>query len=295
MMEFLRELPHALGHTVLDTLPLLPFLYLTYLLLEYLEHRASARVRGAVERSGAYGPLLGGVVGAVPQCGFSSMAASLYAGGAITAGTLLSVFLSTSDEMLPVMLAGRFPILLVLRILLIKVVLAVAIGFAADGVLRLCGRERYCRKPAADTSEAHASCHHCHGNIWLSALRHTLEVAAFVLLISFVLHIVLEFVGDARLSSFMSSVPLLAEAAAALIGMIPNCASSIVITRLYMEGVLGGGAMLSGLLAGSGVGTLILLRTAPRRRAVSLLVLLYAVSVLIGLLFSVTGLDKILL
>lgn len=277
MQEFLHSLPHALEHAALDCVKLLPLLFLTYLLMEFLEHHMSDKTNRAIRRAGRAGPALGALLGLVPQCGFAGAAASLYAGRVITAGTLFSVFLSSSDEMLPILISEQAPLLLILKILGIKFAVGAAAGFLIDLLFRrrrtvdidsLCERE-------------HCSCGH--GGILLSALRHTLKITLFIFVITFLLEVAMDNGGEAFLESSLFNFPFVGELIAALIGLIPNCASSVVLTNLYLGGALSFGATMAGLLVNSGMGLLILYRTNRSvKDNIRITVILYGVGVIAG-------------
>ena len=285
-MIFLDYCKDVLPETILDFLKLLPFLFLSYLLMELLEHKASDKMMATVHKAGRFGPLLGGALGAVPQCGFAAASSGLYAGGVISLGTLIAIFLSTSDEMLPIMIANGASPLLMGKILLIKVILGILLGFLVDWVLRLCHRSKEAHQhDVSALCEEHAC--HCERGVLRSALHHTLQIGLFVLLTGLALNTLLFFVGEDALRSLFASVPVLANALAGLIGLIPNCASSVVITELYLEGLISAGCMFSGLLTGCGVGLLILFRTRKSfKRNLSVLVLLYLLGVLSGILLD---------
>ena len=246
-----------------DTLKLVPFLFLTYVLMEWLEHRTGSRTQAAIRRAGKAGPLLGGVIGVFPQCGFSAAASNLYSGGLITAGTLVAVFLSTSDEMLPIFLSEAVPVGTILRILATKVVIGVICGFALDflyhGILR---RQIRYRNIHTMCESEHCKCEE---GIFPSALRHTLQITGFIFLITLLLEAVLEGLGEEALSGLLLDQPVIGELIAGLIGLVPNCASSVVITQLYLEQVIGAGPMMAGLLINAGVGILVLCRMNRRR------------------------------
>lgn len=273
---------HVLEHAILDTLRLLPFLFLTYLAMEYLEHRAANKVQLAVRRSGRLGPLIGSLFGIVPQCGFSTAAANLYAGRVITMGTLIAVFLSTSDEMLPVLISQRAPISLIARILAIKWVIGVIAGFAVDALPSE-------RKKMVPQHHIHEMCEHdhCHcdeESIFRSSLVHTLQIGLFILAVCVGLEVLLEFGGEEMLAGLVLNRPVLGPVLAGLIGLIPNCASSVAITQLYLEQALSFGALLSGLLVNAGVGLLVLFRVNHNRKEnVKILCFLYAVGVIAGI------------
>lgn len=246
-----------------DTLKLVPFLFLTYVLMEWLEHRTGSRTQAAIRRAGKAGPLLGGVIGVFPQCGFSAAASNLYSGGLITAGTLVAVFLSTSDEMLPIFLSEAVPVGTILCILTTKAVIGVICGFMLDflyhGILR---RQIRYRNIHTMCESEHCKCEE---GIFPSALRHTLQITVFLFLITILLEAVLEGLGEEALSGLLFDQPVIGELLAGLIGLIPNCASSVVITQLYLEQVIGTGPMMAGLLTNAGVGLLVLCRMNRKR------------------------------
>ena len=257
--------------------------------MELLEHKAGDRVRRAVLRTGRAGPLLCGLLGLVPQCGFSAMASGLFAGHLITPGTLLAVFLATSDEMLPIFLAASVPPLKILTVLGLKLALAVICGFAVDLCLRKRARE-LCVEELCDE----AGCN-CQNGIFRSALRHTLQIFIFILVVNLALGAAFELVGEERIGALLNDVPVLGTLAAALVGLVPNCAASVLIATLWTKGVLSGGAMLAGLLTGAGAGLLVLFRTNRHlRENLQLLTILFATGFLVGTLFDLTGLAAVL-
>ena len=260
MLDFLIDIFTEAG---VDTLKLVPFLFLTYVLMEWLEHRTGSRTQAAIRRAGKAGPLFGGVIGVFPQCGFSAAASNLYSGGLITAGTLVAVFLSTSDEMLPIFVSEAVPVGTILRILATKVVIGVICGFALDflyhGILR---RQIRYRNIHTMCESEHCKCEE---GIFPSALRHTLQITVFIFLITLLLEAVLEGLGEEALSGLLLDQPVIGELFAGLIGLVPNCASSVVITQLYLEQVIGAGPMMAGLLTNAGVGILVLCRMNRRR------------------------------
>ncbi|MCC8164059.1 MAG: arsenic efflux protein [Lachnospiraceae bacterium] len=270
--------------TVKDSVRLLPFLFLTYLLIELLEHRAGAAGRrrlGAARRSG---PFWGALFGLLPQCGFSAAASSLYAGRVITLGTLFAVYLSTSDEMLPVLLSEAAAPGLIGKMLAIKAVVGMASGFLVDLVIR---DER------KGQDSAHVHSHQSHdeqsgrGRLALSALRHAAEVFVYILLVSFVLNLVIALIGEEALAGLLGGVPVLGQFVCALVGLIPNCASSVVLTELYLAGVLSLGSAMAGLLVNAGVGLLVLLRqNRDRRQTVRIIGTLYILGVFWGLVIE---------
>ncbi|OUO35842.1 putative manganese transporter [Olsenella sp. An290] len=303
---------HVLEHSLEDTIKLVPFLFVTYLAMEALEHSAGERVQAVVERSGKAGPVVGSLLGALPQCGFSAMAATLYAGRVVTVGTLVAVILSTSDEMVPVFLAHQEPPAHLLAIMAVKIVVGVAVGFAVDAALRaarragdgrvhiheLCERAHcHCDDEPADHGHGHGHDHsHAHGRwaIVRSAAVHTVQVGVWILAITFAFGLLIELVGTEALAAALANHPVRATFVAALVGLIPNCGASVAITELYLEGVLTTGPMLAGLLASGGVGLLVLWRTnASARQNVAITGFVYAVAVAVGLVFAALGVGQL--
>ena len=270
----------------LDTLKLLPFLYLTYLILEFIEEKAEAGSLKLVRQSGVWGPLAGSALGIIPQCGFSASASNLFAQRLISAGTLIAVFLSTSDEMLPIMISNAVSPVIIVKILGLKLLCGLAAGIAADKLFRLCRHEGEKIDLHELCEEENCGCEK-HG-IFLSALLHTLQIAVFVLLINLVLGLILHFIGEDNLSSLILNRPVVGPILSGLVGLIPNCAASILITKLFLEGAMTDGSMLAGLLTSSGLGLLVLFRVNRRAMRDNMKILLYVLfsSVLLGILFD---------
>ncbi len=281
MAELLLD---ALIDGAIDTLKIIPFLFVTYLLMEYLEHRTGDKTLALVRRAGRLGPMFGGVLGIIPQCGFSAAASGLYAGRVITAGTLIAVFLSTSDEMLPILISSHASPGLIASIVLRKALIGILFGFVIDFLFRKLN-QRVIGSSIRDICE-HEHCH-CNEdtNILHSALRHTASITLFLFLISVLLNIVIGAAGEEALGNLVLNKPVIGQILAALIGLIPNCAASVVITQLYLEGAMGFGAMMAGLLVGAGVGLLVLFRTnRDLKENLQLTGILYVCGVLGGLL-----------
>lgn len=273
---------------LLDTVKLIPFLFLTYLLLEWIEHKAAKKTQAAAAAAGAFGPAVGGLLGAVPQCGFSASAANLYAGGLISAGTLISIFLSTSDEMLPVMLSEKASISRILTLVGIKIVCGILIGFAVDLVLRLCKKTRKKNDISHLCEEEHC---HCERGIFISALIHTAQITLFIFLFSLVIDGILYFIGEDPIAAFAANAKILGPVVCGFVGLIPNCASSVVLTELFLDGVISTGSLLAGLLAGSGVGLLILFKINKKNMKENLLIAatVYGAGLVVGILFDLIG------
>ncbi|OUO91249.1 hypothetical protein B5F40_03820 [Gordonibacter sp. An230] len=290
MEEFLHISGHVLAHSVTDTLYLIPFLLVTYVAMEWLEHKAGGKAEGAIRRAGAAGPIVGSVVGVVPQCGFSAAAATLWAGRVITLGTLFAVLLSTSDEMLPIFIAEQVPADVVLKIVGAKIIIGMTMGFIVDAGLRIMRRIDAPLHIHELCEQERCHCHDGGGSVLKSAVRHTLQVTLFVFVVTLVLNGALEVVGEDALAELLRANPVLSVFGSALVGLVPNCAASVVIAQLYVEGVLGTGAMLAGLLVSAGVGLLVLVRTNRRvKENAAIVVALYAMGVGWGLLADAFG------
>lgn len=312
--------------TLIDSIKLVPFLFLTYLAMEYLEHKAGEKTTHMVRKAGKMGPLIGGVAGVLPQCGFSAAASNLYAGRVITLGTLIAIYLSTSDEMLPILISEKMDIRFVLGVLGAKAAIGAIAGFVIDLLVReqkehhehqehghkqghsvqsVQGQETEAdsydhddhhfgneEEDHAEQEHIHGICEHenCHcgeDGIFLSAVKHTLQITFFIIVIGFVLNTALHFVGEDVLAGLILNRPVLGPVLAGLVGLIPNCAASVTITQLYISGVISLGAMMSGLLVGAGVGLLVLFRVNPdKKENLKIVGILYVIGVLTGIVIN---------
>lgn len=274
----------VISDTLTDVIKLLPFLFLTYFAMEYLEHKTGDKAAALVKKAGHFGPVIGGLLGMVPQCGFSTAASNLYAGRVITMGTLIAIYLSTSDEMLPILISEQASFGTIVRILLAKAAIGIAAGLLIDLLLR--------RKGMPEHHHIHEVCEHehcgCEKGIFRSALAHTAQIAVFILLITFGLNLILFWVGEDALANLLLDRPVIGPLLAGLVGLLPNCAGSVVITQLYLERVLDVGAAMAGLLTGSGVGLLVLFRVNhDRRENLKILGLLYGIGVIAGTVIGI--------
>lgn len=280
----------------LDGIKILPFLFLAYLVMEYVEHRMGEHSKDMIRRSGRFGPLLGALCGAFPQCGFSAAASNLYAGRIITMGTLLAIYLSTSDEMLPILISKQAPVLAILKILCLKVVIGMAAGFVIDWLF---GRHKkiraYAERPH-DDEKFHIDqiCENenckCGDGILKSACKHTLHIFLFILLITFLFNLCIDFIGSGNIEHFILNKPVIGVILSAVIGLIPNCAASVIITELYLKGMMSFGAMMAGLLVGAGVGLIVLCRVNEDvKDNLRIIGLLYLCGVLGGILLEILG------
>ncbi|MBQ7332784.1 MAG: arsenic efflux protein [Clostridia bacterium] len=278
---FSAILDEVVLHSLLDSLKIVAFLFLAYLFMEFIEHKATARVESFIKKAGMLGPLAGGALGVVPQCGFSTVASNFYTARVISMGSLIAVFLSTSDEMLPIMISGSVSVKFIFAVLGYKLFVAVLVGFAVDFILRMVLKKRE-QKIDIDEICENDNCH-CERGILHSAIHHTLTVGSFVLLITFVLNLVIFLLGEEKLASLLYDKFFVGHLIAALFGLVPNCAVSVALTELCVEGYITVGTMLSGLFSGSGVGLLVLFKVNKRKREN---ILIIGILVLTGLVFG---------
>lgn len=345
----LHLLQHVIEHTLEHSISIVPFLLLTYLAMEYIEHKAEDKVQSAIKKAGSFGPVVGAVLGAVPQCGFSTAASNFYAGRVITLGTLMAIYLSTSDEMLPILLSNQVGAAVIFKLLGIKIVIGMAAGLLIDAVMR--GRHKKvlegsgnCKQDAHEHHDhehhdhehdhhshnhghdhhehehVHDHEHHSHGHdhdhnhhshedhhhnntpihelceqenchcergIFVSAVIHTVKIFLYILVITFVLNLVIELVGEETLTGLLMNRPVLGPLLAGVVGLIPNCASSVVITQLFLSGTLGLGSMMAGLLVNAGVGVLVLFRVNRHRKEnLTIVGMLYVIGVVAGIVLD---------
>lgn len=286
MKRKMQVLLEILQETSLDTLKLIPFLFITYLIMEYIEHKTSDKVKDKIQKSGKFGPLLGAIVGIFPQCGFSVSATNLYAARVITLGTLMSVYLTTSDEMLPILLTEAIPVTTILTILGIKLIIGIIAGFAIDAIIRLIKRDKKEEQKIEELCE-HEHCH-CEEGIVISAAKHTLNIIVFIFLITLVINGIITLIGEEAIANFISQNLVLGPIIAGFIGLIPNCASSVILTELFVENVISIPVLISGVAVNAGVGLLVLFKTNKNiKENLSIIGLLYAIGVLSGIILQV--------
>ena len=266
---------------LIDTLKILPYLLITFLLLEFIEHKFSKKNKEILSKNKKYGPILGGLLGALPQCGFSSMAANLFSAGVITMGTLIAVFLSTSDEMLPIMISEKVDILVLIKILGFKVIAGIIIGFIVDLFYRRKLEEHDDIKEICEHD--HCSCNH--DGIFISSIKHTLKIGLFILIANLLINVIIFKVGEENLSNLLLNGNIVTYFLSSLVGLIPNCAGSVVITELYLSNMISVGTMLAGLLTGSGIGILLLFRSNKNlKENLLILSIIYFVGVILGII-----------
>ena len=275
----------VLEHTILDSIKLLPFFFITYILMELIEHMAGEKTEKIIKKSGKFGPVIGALLGIVPQCGFSAIAANFYAARIITRGTLIAIFLSTSDEMLPILISEGAELGLILQILTIKVVIGMAIGIIIDIFNKNNNNKN-------KTEEIHKICEHehCHceeEGVVKSSIKHTAQIFIYIFIITLIINAIIHFIGEDNIANFIINIPVIGTLIAGLIGVIPNCASSIILTELYLEGIITLGPMIAGLLVNSGVGILILFKVNKNKKEnLTILGILYIVGITAGIVID---------
>ncbi len=283
MLEIIQD-------TLIDGIKLLPFLFVTYLLMEYIEHKMAEKSKQAIQKSGKLGPIIGGILGAFPQCGFSVSATNLYAGRVITLGTLISVYLSTSDEMLPILISEAVEPSVIIKILAIKLVIGMVAGILIDFIYHL-------RPTKEEKNDIGHLCEeeHCHCDeegIFKSALKHTINIFLFILLITFIINTAVYFIGEETIAHLLLNRPILGPMVSALIGLIPNCAASVIITNMYLQNVISVASLISGLLTGAGIGLAVLFKTNKGiKQNLFIVGLLYTIGMISGILIEFMGIQ----
>ena len=280
----MQEIIEILKETVLDSVKLIPFLFITYLIMEYIEHKTTDKVKSAIKKSGKFGPIIGGLVGIFPQCGFSVSATNLYAARVITLGTLISVYLTTSDEMIPILLSEAVPIVTILTILGIKLLIGIVAGIIIDLVISKTRKEEQEEKIEEFCEHEHC---HCEEGIVKSATKHTVNILIFIFIITLVINTVITIIGEDVIARFISQNVILGPIIAGIVGLIPNCASSVILTELFVENVISMAILISGLLVNAGVGLLILFKTNKDiKQNIKIIGLLYFIGVISGLILE---------
>lgn len=280
----MQEILEILKETILDSVKLLPFLFITYLIMEYIEHKTNEHVKATIKKSGKFGPVIGGIVGIFPQCGFSVAATNLYAARVITLGTLISVYLTTSDEMIPILLSEEVPLTIILKILGIKLLIGIIAGIAIDFVIRNLKKDEQVEQIEEFCEHEHC---HCEEGIVKSATKHTVNILIFIFVITLVINSIIAIIGEEAISGFISKNTILGPIIAGIIGLIPNCASSVILTELFVENVISMAILISGLLVNAGVGLLVLFKTNKDiKQNIKIVALLYIIGVISGLILE---------
>ena len=274
--------------TIVDSLKLIPFLLVDFLIIELLEHKLNNKTKNILTKSKKIGPIIGSLLGVIPQCGFSVMATNLYITRIITLGTLISIYLSTSDEMLIIMISEKVEISLILKILLIKIFFGIVYGLIIDKIINKKKKDKKTNYELCD--KEHCDCNH---SILLSAIKHTLHITLFIFIITLIINTIFTLLGDNYLSKILLNNSILSPFITSLIGLIPNCAASVILTELYLNSTISLGALIGGLLTSSGSSLLVLIKNNKNQKEnLSIILLLYALGVLSGIIIELISLIK---
>lgn len=311
MLEVIEE-------TLIDSIKILPFLLITYIIMEYIEHKMKEKSKKAIKKSGKYGPIIGSILGIFPQCGFSVSATNLYAGRVITLGTLIAIYLSTSDEMLPILISEAVSPIIIIKILLTKLIIGIIAGFAIDIVMTQIKKRKNIKSETYENSRTQkvedakqkekieidsdqmniehlceeGHCHCDHDGILKSAIKHTINIFLFIIIITFVINTLVYFIGEENISNLLLNTTFLGPVIAALIGLIPNCASSVILTNMYLENVISASSLIAGLLTGAGVGLAVLFKTNKNiKENIRIVILLYCIGVISGFIIQMIGIQ----
>lgn len=276
---------HAIEEAFVDSLAIIPILLVTYILMEWLEHKAKEKSLDMIRVSGKLGPVMGGLIGVIPQCGFSGAAASFYAAHSITLGTLIAIFMATSDEMLPILISAALSPLFIVKILVVKCIAGVVCGYLVDMI--------YKRKPKIEANHIHDFCEQehcdCDRGIFGSALKHTLSIFVLVFIVSALINLVFDYAQEGQIAyaTMIWNRPIAGHLLAGLIGLIPNCSASVLLTDLYVQGIMGIGPMMTGLCVNAGVGLLVLYKVNHHiKENIAITGLMYAFGVIAGMVIQ---------
>lgn len=280
---------HCLEHAFFDTLKIIPFIFLIYLVIEYFEHKNNTWLSHKLMKSKKTGVLYGALLGSIPQCGFSVIAADLYSKKAITLGTLIAIFVATSDEAIPIILASPDKAGFVVGIVAVKIIIAVVCGFLIDAFYKQGLVATVCEKQEHH-EHFHGNCEGCEDGILKSAIKHTVKIFIFVFIATFILSLAIEAAGEERIASYLLKDSFFQPFIASLIGLIPNCAASVVLTQSFLSGAISFGSLIAGLCSGAGVGVLLLIkRNKNVKQNIFIIGILYVIGSLSGMIINFTG------
>lgn len=272
MIDIIKE-------TLIDSIKLIPFLFFAFLFIEFIEHKLNKKSKKIITKSKKLGPIIGSILGIFPQCGFSVMATNLYITRIISLGTLISIYLSTSDEMLPILLSEKVDISIIIQILFIKVFIGMLCGIIIDLIFRKTTKENY-----NICEEEHC---HCEKGILVSTIKHTLNIFLFLIISTFIINIIFTYVGEGYLSKLLLKDSIFAPFLTSLIGLVPNCGSSVILTELYVNNAISLGSMIGGLLTGSGVAILVLFKSNKNiKENFTILGIIYGIGVVSGIIIQ---------
>lgn len=272
--------------TLLDSLKIIPFLFIAFLIIELIEHKLTNKNKEIITKSKKIGPIIGSLLGVIPQCGFSVMATNLYITRIITLGTLISIYLSTSDEMLIIMLSKKVEITLILKILLIKIFFGIIYGVIIDKILN----NKKEKENYQICDEEHCECSH---GIILSSLKHTIHIIIFIFIVTLILNIIITYIGEDYLTKIFLTNTIFGPFITSLIGLIPNCSASVILTELYLNSSISLGSLIGGLLTSSGAAILVLIKNNKNiKENISIILLLYFLGAISGILIELINLIK---
>lgn len=276
---------HIIEHTLKDSINLIPFLFIAFLLIELIEHKFNNKSKKIISKSGKFGPLFGSILGLFPQCGFSVFATNLYVTRIISIGTLISIYLTTSDEMLPILLSEKVEFNTIFKLLAIKFIIGIIAGFIIDLILNKFNKKEKITYELCD--EEHC---HCEKGILKSTIKHTLNTIIFIFVITLILNILIDTSGQENLANLFLKDSIFGPFIASIIGLIPNCGASVIITQLYLNNTISLGSTMAGLLTGSGVAIAVLFKQNKNyKENLSILGLLYIIGVVSGIIIDLLG------
>ena len=277
---------HFLEHAFFDSLKIVPFIFTIYLVIEYFEHKNNTWLSHRLMKSKKCGAIYGALLGSIPQCGFSVIAADLFSRRSVTMGTLIAIFVATSDEAVPIILSTPENAHLILKVIGIKVVIAIAAGLLIDALVKSKDPTAHCTE-GSHHEHFHGNCENCDDGILKSAAKHTLKIFAFIFLATLILTFMIESVGEEKLAGYLLKDTVFQPFIAALIGLIPNCAASVILTKSFLSGAISFGSLIAGLSSGAGVGILVLVkRNKNVKENIFIIGALYFIGALSGIILQ---------
>ncbi|MEE0944891.1 MAG: putative manganese transporter [Clostridia bacterium] len=280
---------HIIEHSIIDSVKIIPLIFIIYLVIEYFEHRNNTWLSHKLMKTKRFGAVWGALLGSIPQCGFSVIAADMYSNRNITLGTLIAIFIATSDEAVPIILSYPDKAYLVASVIVVKIVIAVICGVLIDSLYKAKATKNIC-KEEYHHEHFHGNCENCDDGIVKSAIKHTIKIFLFVLIATLLLTMLIEKIGEDRLATYLLNGSVFQPFIAALVGLIPNCAASVLLTQSYLSGAISFGSLIAGLSSGAGVGILLLVKKNRNiRESVGIILLLYLIGALSGMMLQIIG------
>lgn len=277
---------HSLIHAFFDALKVIPLIFIIYLLIEYFEHKNNTALSHTLMKSGKLGVVYGALLGSVPQCGFSVIAADLFSKKSISLGSLLAIFIATSDEAIPIILATPAKAHLLIGLIASKLIIAIISGLLVDIFYKPKAHIEHCHAKEKH-DHFHGNCESCEGGILKAAFIHTVKLFVFIFIANLLFGLAIETVGESNFADLLLKGSALQPFVAAVIGLIPNCAASVLLTESFLADAISFGSLIAGLSSSAGVGLLLLFkRNKNQKQNLMILAMLYTISAISGFIIQ---------